>query len=442
MKKIVIIGGGFSGTMLALNLCTQNRALEIHVVEPRESLGLGVAYSTNEPGHLLNVAAANMSAWPDRPHDFVGYLVDTNVGLAHLPADYFNSYYAPRMIYGRYLKSLVERPEYAHIIHHRALATRIHRSGQGLKLSLSNTDILDADQIVLAAGLPPSGTMDRIFGWAPAGRYLAHPWDAEATAEFMNGVNPDDALLIIGSGLTMVDMLVSLEQRGIKGPVALVSRHGYLPQVHAPFERIEFDIPRQSPREWLKLFRKFNTSWRSIFDAIRPASQAIWQDFSPHHKSQFLRHLRPLWDSHRHRVAPEIYRFLSHGLSSRRLSLHAGRLLKAETGTNSFVVNFQGAEHNFSLNAHRVINCTGPESQLINFKGSLFAGLLKDGLITPDPTGLGINSTSHFQAVPQSGYEASGLYVLGALRRGTHWEATAVPELRREASRLAHILSA
>ena len=426
--------------MLALHLCNQNRSSEIHVVEPRESLGLGVAYSTDEPGHLLNVAAANMSAWPDRPHDFVGYLIDTNLGLAHLPGDYFNTYYAPRMVFGRYIKSLVDRPEHKAIIHHKAQATRINRSEQGLKLSLSNACILDADQVVIAAGLPPSGAMDRIFGWSPPGRYLAHPWDAQATRDFLSDVKSDDSFLIIGSGLTMVDMLVSLEQRGIKGRVALVSRHGFIPQVHAAFEHIEIPLLKQSVREWLRLFRQYKNSWRSVFHAIRPVSQAIWQDFSPRDKAQFLRHVRPWWDSHRHRVAPEIYRFLNQGFSSGRLSLHAGRLLKAQESLNGFIVNFQGRKENFSLSAHRVINCTGPESQLINFKGSLFAGLLKDGLITPDSTGLGINSTANFQATPQAGYEKSPLYVLGALRRGTHWEATAVPELRNEASQLAQIL--
>jgi uncharacterized NAD(P)/FAD-binding protein YdhS len=441
MKKIVIVGGGFSGTMLALHLCAQNRAVEIHVVEPRESLGLGVAYSTDEPGHLLNVPAAHMSAWPDRPHDFVGYLIDTNLGLAHLPAEYFNTYYAPRMVFGRYIKNIVERPEYSALVHHQAMATRIYRSGSGLKLSLSNKDILEADHIVLAAGLPSSGAMDRIFGWAPAGRYLAHPWDAQATREFLDTIESNDDFIIIGSGLTAVDMLISLEQRGINGKVAIVSRHGLMPQVHAPFDHIAIPITRQSPREWLKLFRTYTNSWRSVFQAMRPMSQAIWQDFSPREKAQFLRHLRPWWDSHRHRVAPEIYRFLSQGFQSSRLNLYAGRLLKAETSSKGFVVSFQGRRENFSLNAQRVINCTGPESQLINFKGSLFMGLLKDGLITPDSTGLGINSNDNFQVIPQNGYEGSALYVLGALRRGTHWEATAVPELRVEAGRLAHKLS-
>ena len=146
----------------------------------------------------------------------------------------------------------------------------------------------------------------------------------------------------MGSGLTMIDMLVSLEQRGVKGPINIVSRHGLIPEVHADFKPIELALGRYSPREWLKIFRNTKNSWRSVFQALRPHSQAIWRDFSPNQKKQFLRHLRPWWDSHRHRIAPQIHRFLSHALAS-NLSIYAGRLLKAQTSERDFVVNFQGS---------------------------------------------------------------------------------------------------
>jgi len=439
MKKIAIIGGGFSGTMLALQLCSQDKACEIHIIEPRELLGLGVAYSTDEPGHLLNVAATNMSAWPDKPHDFVGFLVDTHASLAHVPVGYFNTYFASRMTYGNYIQSLVTRPEYSSIIHHREQALRIQRVDKNLVINLSNNQNIHADHIIIAAGIPPSGAMDRIFGWAPEGRYLAHPWDNNLTKEFLTNIDPNDAILIIGAGLTMIDMLISLEQHKIRGPIAVVSRHGLAPQVHEDFERIELCVGEMSPREWLKIFRSHKDSWRSVYDFIRPKSQAIWQNFGVKHKNQFLRHLRHLWDSHRHRVAPEVHRFLSRGMAQNRINLYAGRMLKTETSSKGFRVDFQGRDQLFSLSAHRVINCTGPESQVINFKGSLFAGLLKDGLVTPDPTGLGLN-TRNFQAIPQNGYQDNNLYILGALRRGTHWETTAVPELRLDAYKLAQVI--
>ena len=169
---------GFIGNYACSKLVWQRP--EDSVIEPRESLGLGVAYSTKKPGHLLNIAASNMREyWPDRPHDFIGYLIDTNAGLAHLPLEYFDTYYAPRMIFGRYIKSLIERPEHSSVIHHKAHATRIHRSGPGLVVSLSNQDIISADYIVIATGLAPSGAMDRIFGWAQWG-YLSNAWDSES----------------------------------------------------------------------------------------------------------------------------------------------------------------------------------------------------------------------------------------------------------------------
>lgn len=442
MKNIAIIGGGFSGTMLALNLAAKNSGHAIHVVEPRSSLGLGVAYSTDEPGHLLNVAASNMSAWPDRPHDFIGYLIDERPELAEEPLEFFHSFYAPRMSYGRYIQSLVKRPEYSSIMHHRAQALRVGRAGTSLSISLSNQHVLEASAVVLALGLPPSGAIDRIFGWAQPGRYLSQPWDALETSSFLRDIDPRDHILIIGSGLTMVDMLVSLKQRGHQGFVTIVSRHGQVPQVHAPFDKIShFKLKERTPRAWLKFFREYRDNWRAVFDALRPHTPSIWQNFTVAQKTQFLRHLRPWWDSRRHRVAPEINNILKAGLREERYQVHAGRLLKAQTETKGFNLSFAKPDGTvLSLSPQRVINCTGPESQVINFKGSLWTCLLKEGLLRPDPTGMGVLSTSEFQAIPQVGYEPSPLFVLGALRRGTQWESTAVPELRADAVRLAHIL--
>jgi uncharacterized NAD(P)/FAD-binding protein YdhS len=441
MKKIIIIGGGFSGTMLALNLCAEQTACEVHIIEAREALGLGAAYSTDEAGHLLNVPATNMSAWPDKPHDFVGYLIDNNTQLAHMPLEYFSSYFAPRKVFGRYIQELASRPEYSSIIHHQATATRVVRSEYGLGVRLSNQEMLYADAVVLAVGLPASSAMDRIFGWAASGRYLSNAWDAYATRDFMTQVRPDDSILIIGSGLTMMDMLVSLEKHRVRGNIAIVSRHGLSPQVHAPCEAIKLIHKPHDLRSWLRIFREQTTNWRAVFDALRPESQALWQSMSLGQKSQFLRHLRPYWDSHRHRVAPEIHRLLRQGLAQKRISVQAGRLVKAETSNLGFTLNFQHRDRIFSLSAHRVINCTGPESRMLNFQGPLWAGLLKDGLLTLDGTGLGAHSDD-FKATCQQGYEHNGLYILGALRRGTHWEATAVPELRADARRLAGILAA
>src|SRR5262245_2605168 len=106
MTRVLIIGGGASGVLLAAHLLrTPQTPLIVTLIEQRAELGAGVAYSTNDKDHLLNVRAANMSAYPDDEEHFVRWLRDKVPAVAHhLPSPF---YFAPRHLYRDYLASLL-----------------------------------------------------------------------------------------------------------------------------------------------------------------------------------------------------------------------------------------------------------------------------------------------------------------------------------------------
>ena len=81
---IVVVGGGFSGAMSAVNIARRSdHPLHVVVVNDRGSVGRGVAYGLRRPEYLLNVAARNMSAFPDEPDHFT--LADLEIDVPQRP---------------------------------------------------------------------------------------------------------------------------------------------------------------------------------------------------------------------------------------------------------------------------------------------------------------------------------------------------------------------
>jgi uncharacterized NAD(P)/FAD-binding protein YdhS len=440
--RVVIVGGGFSGTLVAAHLLRQSNGVEIDIVDGRLP-GRGLAYSTTYEAHLLNVPAIRMSGFGSEPLHFLQWL------QAHGMPSADSGLFAPRKLYGTYIQDLLETTTRSaspnsRIRHHFTDAVRMSFEGLSVNVYLRNGERLQADKVVLALGNPASRRLiDPLPGYFPS------PWQADA----LRDLDPDKEILFVGAGLTAIDAFLALASQGHVGPIHMLSRSGKLPHVHAPYRPLteSFPIPdKVTARGLVKVIRAGVTAaqaqgvdWRAVIDSIRPVTNEIWQQLSTKDQVRVFRHLKTWWDIHRHRMAPEIGAKVQAALASGQLIVHSGRLQKlaaAEAGLKADVLLRTG--HSLSLNVRKVINCTGPDSNYRATENALVRFLLEAGYATPGKIGKGLRTTEQGELVGANGKASEWLMTLGPPRLGDLFETTAVPELRKQAESLAnHLLS-
>ena len=443
-----IIGGGFSGAILAAQLLRKSDAnFSVALIERSARLGRGVAYGTPCVEHLLNVRAGNMSAYPDAPEHFLKW-----ARLNHDAAMSANDY-LPRSVYGQYvgstLRQEIER-SYGRFEHVQGEAVSVAREGEKAEVHLRNGRTLFADKVVIALGNLPPGD-PRLPGRTPhSQRYISNPWACSALGD----VEKDNSILLVGSGLTSVDVAITLRSRGFRGIIHILSRHGWLPQTHKAVTPWPSFWEKQSPssvRGLLRLIRtqveaaeKSGSGWRAVIDSLRPFTQEIWQSLSLQERRRFLRHLRTRWDVHRHRLAPEIGARLSSQIQSGQIKTHAGRITEYSEDVDGVDVKYRDRQTGElrCLRADRVVNCTGPESDCRKVDNSLLANLMRQQMIRPDPLSLGLDVSRDAAIIDADGVASDFLYAIGPVRKGSIWESVAVPELRVQASELSKILLA
>lgn len=442
---VAVIGAGFAGTALAVQLARRlppgQRAL---LIERGPEHGPGLAYGTRSPHHLLNVPAKSMSLFPDAPADFLRW-------LDQQPPEAFGPLcdgperdaFVPRRLFGAYLRARLDEACAGGAIERvRAEVTAVAPlPGGGFALSGPGFAAL-ARQVVLATGNPPPG--------ASALPWLAgDPWQPGA----LEGLDPEAPLLLVGAGLTMVDLVITLRrERGHRGPIHVVSRHGWAPLPHAapplpspwPLPEQPVGTPFSALMRLLRAARREASAagapWQSIPDAIRPQIQRLWQAADPAARARFLRHASTLWGVHRHRIAPR----LAGELDASGIDLRAARLLgweKCEGGARARLRAKGGAER--TLDVARIILCTGPGADRGWLGAEPLAGLIAAGLARPEPLALGLAlDPGSLALLDARGRATPGLHALGPTAKGTFWEATAVPELREMAATLAAHLAA
>ncbi|MEH1978600.1 MAG: FAD/NAD(P)-binding protein [Nostoc sp.] len=449
---IALVGAGFSGSLVAAHLLkTANRPLLIKLIERSHDIGKGVAYSTDTISHLLNVSAGKMSAFPDDPSHLLRWLNYNRSELAaFLPSDLNASSFIPRQIFGLYIQSILEEAEAtasSNVRLERVIdeVVAVEPQAKGAIVSLSSSRTFVADKIVLALGNAPS---------APPGSpssendtpYLRHAWSAEALAE----LEPDAAVLLIGTGLTMVDMVVSLHARNHRGKIYAVSRRGLFPLPHQSTKPYAaFLTPDTAPKTVRGLLRRIRRevqtatvqgyNWRSVIDSLRPITQQLWQQLPSVEQKRLLRHATPYWDVHRHRIAPEIGKVVQAMLDSGQLTITAGRIQDYQTIPNAVAVTVRQrqTQGNQVLQVSRVVNCTGVQANYQRSPQSLIANLRTQGLIRPNDIGLGLDTAADGAVLDAQGKRSSLFYTLGTPRKGNLWETIAIPELREQAQVLA-----
>jgi uncharacterized NAD(P)/FAD-binding protein YdhS len=411
VAPVAVVGGGFSGTMTAVQLA--RRGIAVRMFEGNGRPGRGVAYGTDDPNHLLNVPAAKMSAWPDRPDDFADWL-----GVAR-------GSFASRRDFGAYVASILASEERVTV--DRVPVEAISPAPHGWSLRLADGGEAGAAIVVLALGNEPPAVPAGLDGLP----LLANPWSADAEAALARAAAEDWDLLLIGTGLTAVDVMLSLDARGYRGRVVAVSRRGLLPRAHAPHEPAPVtlnDLPLGNLLalwRWLRK-RAAAVGFRAAIDSLRPHSAALWQALPLPERRRFLRHARPWWDVHRHRLAPGPAGRMAELIASGRLELVAGRS-RAEKGRA--VIALRGGGERV-IQPDLVVNCTGPLGDVRRSTNPLLRDLLTNGLVEPDSLALGLLADAEDRV-------GRGLWALGPLTKGMYWEMTAVPDIRGQAERVA-----
>ena len=420
---VAIVGGGFSGTMVAAQLA--RRGVESIVIEGGGTAGQGVAFSTTDPAHLLNVPAGNMSAWPDDPTDFAQEAGD---GAA----------FAQRRHFGRYLRAILDEAlasGRAKLIEDRVVGAR--HDNDRWTIELAGGDPVHAEALVLATGNQPPARLP--FAESAGGRLIANPWGADARAAIADSVKRQLDVLIVGTGLTMVDVMLSLDAAGHQGRILAVSRRGLAPRSHAAYDPVpvdEADLPEATPRSILGWLRRRSQAggWRAAIDSLRPYSQRLWQALSPGQQRLFLRHARPWWDVHRHRIAPQVGQRLDSLIAEGRLEVLAGRLTGIERDGDNLEVSIRrrGEQEPFTRRFAYIFNCTGPLGDIGRTGDPLLRQLLDDGLVTADELAIGLEVDERSRAAP-----GERLWALGTLTKGRYWEIIAVPDIRTQAAQVA-----
>lgn len=437
MMHVAIIGGGYTGTMQAVALLRRPE-IRVTLIERADRLARGVAYSTPHGDHLLNVRADRMSAFADAPRHFADWLAEQALGD--------DRSFAKRRLYGRYIGTLLaaaqaEAGDRLTIV--RGDAIDVERADAGERVMLAGGSSIPADRVILSPGNLPPQAPRGIDADALADAYVADPWTADLAAE----LTPDDAVLLIGSGLTAIDAALMLDSAGFAGRIVAISRRGLVPRAHDDQNHtvpVLADAPTGGCASLVNAVRAQArlTGWHSAVDQLRPHTQALWAHASIDQRRSFLRHLRPWWDVHRHRIAPAIAERITAMEAAGRLTFGAGKLLSVTPNGDGAAVKWRprGSVESESLRVRRVVNCTGPQGDIERAGEPMLSNLTVAGRIRPDTLRIGIDIDEAARTLGSDGAPSDSLFAIGPMTRGALWEIVAVPDLREQIDRLAQQL--
>ena len=453
---ILIIGGGLSGTMLAVQLLRLPGQRRILIIEPRAELGRGEAYSAVELGHTLNGNAARMSVDPDNPDDLTQWLTahiaaggwpesaEQNVPISELfpPRGLFGVYVQQRLAEAR----VVGARHGSTVEHVRAEVVDLQTDADSVQLTLNDGQHLNGAFAVLATGMFPAARTPQKDSSGLNAAAL-DPWDVAA----MRQLDPQSTVLIIGSGLTMVDAVVSLEQAGHRGPIEVFSRHGLLPHVRRqPPAWVDFlaqDPGIRTPRQLLHELRRHcrdaiaqGIDWQAPLDTVRANIGRLWSQATDVQRRQFVRHVRPWWESHHHRSPPLSAALVVRLHNEGRLRIQAASFKGLEPSTQNGVsirIRPRGESETRVVHGAALINSSGIEYDWRRVARPLPQQLLVRGLVRPGPLALGITAAVDGAVLDAEGQVASRLFAMGPPLRGMWWESTAVTDVALQAKALA-----
>jgi len=446
---VAIVGGGYSGTTTATHLLRRGHPPTVVVVEPRATLGAGLAYSTPDPAHRINVPAARMSALVDEPTHFVDWLADGDV-LRDDPAARREdgALFVARAVFGRYVAETLTlsaaRPG-VRLHHAKTRAIAVAPAPGGFAIRLEDGETLWARAVVLAVSHPPPtapGALRPLLG---------HP--ALLGDPYGHGISvgdPQARVLIVGTGLTFADTVASLAAQGHTGPILAVSRRGLRSRGHAPItDAPEWRRLAPVPATALGLSRAIRAEvakasaagrpWQDVFDTLRWQGPELWGALPTAERQRLVRRLRPFWDVHRFRIAPQPAAAIARAEAAGQLRFRRTGLREARTAGDAIAVRFDGQEDWEEFD--RVVLATGPEHASAIAGNPALASLQAAGRLRPDACRLGIDVDGASQVLDTVGDPVRGLFVAGPLARGRFGELMGLPDVTRQAAAVAEAVT-
>ena len=443
-QRIAIVGGGFSGTSLIAAIQREcKHSIEIILCEKTGCFGPGEAYKTPLPYHLLNVRACDMSIYADEPAHFATWLMQQKNLLEELGIELpVEKQFLPRMLYGKYLQQILQSitQDPSSLIKLSFVPEQvldIVSRTDSLELKFANHYPLQVDQVVLALGNGQPDTFP--FSVDNNVQCINNPWDYTA----VNAIPSHDTVLIVGTGLSMIDTVLTLHHQQHHGKIIALSRHGLLPLPHAEIQplHISSELPT-NVRSMTTYLRKMsrNHDWRSMITALRAHVPELWQGWHISCQKRFLRHVLPYWNIHRHRVHQALSDLLQDLIASQQLTVMAGRIQRVKNG-NAYIKP-RHSEKIAEISVNWLINCMGPSLSMSGQTQPLISSLLKQGVATFDALKLGFAVSESGALQDKDGNISTQFFTLGPPAKGKIWEATAVPEIRLHSKRLAqHLLN-
>ncbi|WP_344919674.1 FAD/NAD(P)-binding protein [Streptosporangium oxazolinicum] len=434
---VAVVGGGASGTLAAVHLLREARArampLEVVLIDQYGRHALGQAYSTTDPHHLLNACANKMSGLEDDPGHLLRWALDDGLDVS-------DSDYLPRRTYGRYLRDLLAGAEEwpARVVRRVTGTVSALTRERGVRVHLSGGGRIDAEAAVLALGNRSQSARPPIVDAESPG-YVADPWVPDALA----GIRDGAPVFVLGTGLTMVDVAVTVTRAHPETVVHAVSRHALLPRPH--IRPVPPPVPTTIPdgplgvgdllRAVRLAVRDNGGDWRGVVDGLRPQAQRLWTRLTPEEQRRFLGLAARYWEVHRHRIPPVTAARIADLRATGRLHVLRGRMVRAVSGPRGLRVQVGADGAVRELDVGWLVNATGPGADIT--RDPLLAGLVADGLVRPDRLRLGLDADPGGAVLDASGDPDDRIFTLGPMRRGSLYETTAIPEIRAQAAALA-----
>lgn len=432
IPTVVIVGGGASGALTAIHLLrlarTSGTPVAITLLDQHGRHALGQAYATTDPHHLLNTRADRMSALDGEPDHLLTWA--RSAGM-----DVHGSSYLPRAIYGRYLREVLTAAEDPPVRPlHRVTATAVALDGDHV-VRLADGRRIAADAVVLALG---NRSPAPVPGLTAHPRYIADPWAGGALA----GIDDGAPVLVLGTGLTMVDVALTVTRAHPGTVVYALSRHALLPRPHlsVPAQPIPVPVPSGSLRvaDLLATVRRAvqeSGDWHGVMEGLRPHVQTLWRRLGPDERRLFLRRVARYWEIHRHRIPPASAAAIADLRARGRLRLLRGNLVQADPAADGLRIRADLDGTMTRLDVGWLVNATGPGADVTS--DPFLANLITAGVARPDILRLGLDAGPDGAVLDAAGRPSERLFALGPLLRGTLYETTAVPEIRAQAAALA-----
>jgi uncharacterized NAD(P)/FAD-binding protein YdhS len=447
VTDVAVIGGGFSGAAVAIHLLEKaSTPLRITVIEPRATLGAGLAYGTDDPAHRINVPAARMSVFAGDIGHFERWLARTRAleadAMARRPD---GRVFTRRRVFGRYVAAtLAEAGAEAPIPpeHRRGSVVVARRLGSRFQLALADGDTLSARAVVLAVSHPPPAPPAALAAYRQHPAVIAEPGRVGRAR-----IAPQERILIVGTGLTMADVVASLAERGHEGPLVAVSRRGLLSRGHDLAASREAWPKLAAAPTALALLRAIRAEvdaaarrglpWQVVFDMVRQEAPRLWSALPEAERRRVVARLRAFWDVHRFRIAPQPEAAIARLRAQGRLTVHAAHLIGSRAEGKRLRISFAGRGGAWDDAFDRVVLATGPGHAGVLAGNPVLTSLRAAGLLRADPGRLGLDVDAESQAIGADGAPVQGLFVAGPLARWRFGELMGLPEVAAHAEAVA-----